>query len=111
MKDKFEDHIRDHPDLKLIEELIESQKERQINNDDILFQEVYGDFKDTKIYHHTPEKKEEGILKKYKVPIRKHLVILDDCLSSDEVRAGYAGKLALLSTFSRHAEIIIIWVS
>lgn len=45
------------------------------------------------------------------VEIEPVLVILDDCLGSDQMRAGSCGKLALFSTFSRHANIVCIWVS
>lgn len=92
--------------MPLIEKLIKSQKEWQINNDDINFEKVYGVQK-KELFTDNKETYEP----KKNIPIRKHLIILDDCLCSEEVWAGYAGKLALLSTFSRHAEIIIIWVS
>lgn len=51
------------------------------------------------------------IKQNYKKPVPRILILIDDCLASDEIRAGYAGKLALWSTFSRHSNICCIWTS
>lgn len=39
------------------------------------------------------------------------MFLIDDCLATKEMRSGHQGSLALLSTYSRHADVYIFWVS
>ncbi len=106
--DEFENHIKKSPDLSVLNSLLESQFKKKLHNDDCQFIENYGEEK-------KPEEITEFFNKvkdtKHYTSVDKILVLLDDCLSSNEMRAGASGKLALFSTFSRHANIVCIWVS
>ena len=84
---------------------------KKCNNDDCQYMEVYGENPKIDVSKDLQERfVKEAQTMRY-VEIEPILVILDDCLGSDQMRAGSCGKLALFSTFSRHANIICIWVA
>lgn len=108
--EKYDEHVKNKPDLTVIKNIMAEQEKAMRLNDDARYWQVYN--QDIPI----PTVNEswglvgntETIKQTTVLPIKWYIILIDDCL---QYLKSYQSDISLIGTWSRHREITIVWVA